>query len=168
LPGCGPSPQAACKQARASRLRLHAGKTGATNRLAWFWSRGSETTLADFGDPRTDTDYRLCVYDHAATTPTLVLDAAVPAAGTSNGKPCWRSHRGGFRFKRKDLAGEGISQIDLEPGREGRAAIALQGHGATLPFPTLPLTRPVKVQLRASNGSCWEASAKLVGKGASR
>jgi hypothetical protein len=57
---------------------------------------------------------------------------------------------------------------DLEPGREGKAAIAVQGHGANLPFPALPLTRLVKVQLRASNGSCWEASAKVVGKGASR
>ncbi len=44
--------------------------------------------------------------------------------------------------------------------------IAVLGHGANLPFPALPLALPVRAQLRASNGSCWEASAKVVGKGA--
>jgi hypothetical protein len=60
----------------------------------------------------------------------------------------------------------GISQVDLKPGRDGKAAISVQGHGANLPFPALPLTMPVRVELRASNGSCWGASSKVVGKGA--
>jgi hypothetical protein len=145
---------------------MHAGATRARSRLAWLWTRGAETTLADFGDPTTATDYRLCVYDHAATTPVLVLDVAVPAGGTSDGKPCWRRHRAGFRFRGKDVAGDGIARVDLEPGRNGKAAIAVHGHGANLPFPALPLALPVTVQLRASNGACWEASPKVVGKGA--
>jgi hypothetical protein len=167
LPGCGPSPLAGCKQPRASRLRLHAGAARAKDSLAWFWTRGA-ATRADFGDPTTATDYRLCVYDHADTTPALVLEAAVPAGGACDGKPCWRHRRAGFRFKSKDLAGDGVAQIDLAPGREGKAAIAVKGRGANLPSPALPLTLPVRVQLRASNGSCWEASPTMVGKGAAR
>ena len=168
LPGCGPAPQTGCKQPRASTLRLHTGAADAKNRLAWLWTRGAETTLANFGDPTTATDYRLCIYDHAATTPTLALDAAVPAGGACNGTPCWRHHRAGFRFRSTDCADGGISQIDLKPGRERKAAIAVKAHGASLLLPALPLTLPVRVELRASNGSCWEATAKVVGKGAAQ
>jgi 6-phosphogluconolactonase (cycloisomerase 2 family) len=168
LPGCGPSPEALCKQALASRLRLHTGATGARNRLTWLWTGGSQTTLGDFGDPTTATDYRLCIYDHVTTSPTLVLDAEVPAGGMCNDKPCWRRHRAGLRFRSTGRAESGISQVDLKPGREGNAGIAVQGHGASLPFPALPLTTPVRVELRASNGSCWAASAKVGGKGAIR
>src|SRR5262249_10936374 len=156
------------KPARASRLRLHAGATGARDRLTWLWTRGAETTLADFGDPMSATDYRLCVYDHLAASPTLVLEAAVPAGGTCTGNPCWRRRRAGLRFRSTDRAADGISRVDLRPGREGKAVIAVQGRGANLPFPALPLTVPVRVELQASNGSCWEAIAKVVGKGATR
>jgi hypothetical protein len=95
-----------------------------------------------------------------------VLDAAVPAGGVCGGKPCWPKHRVGFRFKSKSAAANGIASIDLKPGRDGKAAIAVRGQGANLRFPALPLALPVRVQLRASNGSCWEADPKVVGKGA--
>jgi len=36
----------------------------------------------------------------------------------------------------------------------------VKGRGAELQFPALPLTLPVRVQLRASNGSCWESSRR--------
>src|SRR5262249_11644539 len=57
-------------------------------------TRCAEPTLADFGAPMSATDYRLCVYDHLAASPTLVLEAAVPSGGTCTGKPCWRRRRG--------------------------------------------------------------------------
>jgi 6-phosphogluconolactonase (cycloisomerase 2 family) len=164
LPGCGPSPIAGCRTAHASTLRLRAGDTPAGNRLGWRWSKGAATTLADFGDPTTTTAYRLCVYDHAATTPALVVEAAVPAAGLCHGDPCWRARRRGLRFHGDGVASDGITQIGLTPGRDGKAVIAVKGVGAALPFPAAPIAAPARVQLRASNGACFDASVDVVGK----
>src|SRR5262249_10350097 len=139
LPGCGPSPQDGCRTPRSSRLRIRAGASPAGDRVDWAWTRGAETTLADFGDPTTTTGYRLCVYDHAATTPSLVAEAAVPAGGTCEDNPCWRRRHAGFRFRSAGTASDGIVQVDLVPGRRGRAAIAVKGRGPSLPAPALPL-----------------------------
>ena len=53
---------------------------------------------------------------------------------------------------------DGITQLNLKMGATGKAKIQVKGAKDNLPMPTLPLTLPVRVQLKNSNGVCWEAN----------
>jgi len=64
-------------------------------------------------------------------------------------------------FKYGDEAGtpDGLTRALLEAGGAGRGKIRVKGWGPNLHPPALPLTTPVRVQLRRSDGStCWEAT----------
>ena len=74
------------------------------------------------------------------------------------GKPCWQAKGTGFSYKDKDLTPDGIAQLTLKAGTTGKAKIQVKGSGVNLPMPTLPLGLPVRVQLKNSDGTCWEAS----------
>jgi hypothetical protein len=63
-----------------------------------------------------------------------------------------------FPYKDKDLTPDGIQQLNLKMGATGKAKIQVKGTKDNLPMPTLPLTLPVRVQLKNSNGVCWEAN----------
>ena len=47
--------------------------------------------------------------------------------------------------------------LTLRPGADGQPKIMLKGRGILLQTPLLPMIPPVTVQLRNSDGSCWEA-----------
>jgi len=73
-------------------------------------------------------------------------------------KACWKAAgHSGFKYKDKDLTPDGIQQVVLKAGVSGKAKIQVKGTGINLPIPTLPLTQPVRVQVRNSDGICWEA-----------
>ena len=75
--------------------------------------------------------------------------------------PCWREvGRGGGidYFDPKQQFVEGITQIRLTPGSEGRARGFVKGRGAKLSLPDTPLTAPVTFQLQGSHGECWSGT----------
>jgi hypothetical protein len=155
---CGDAPVAGCRRPVApgrSLLQMRNVAVNAKDRLQWKWNAGAATTVADFGDPRTATDYALCAYDgHGA----LLASASAPAGGDCAGRPCWRATASGFRYVDKALTPNGIRQVVLKAGPAGKAQIGLQGQGATLGLPALPITSlPVTVQLTSSDGACFEA-----------
>jgi hypothetical protein len=128
----------------------------AKDALTWTWSKGAATALADFGNPVSgSTEYTLCIYDSA---PHLI--ATIPGGGTCSGKPCWTATKTGFKYNSKDLALDGIQQLQLTAGVAGKAKIKVTGKGEKLVLPTLPLTQAptVTVQLTNTNGVCWEAA----------
>ena len=47
--------------------------------------------------------------------------------------------------------------MEIRPGLDGRARAVVKGRGERVAVPPLPLTPPVRVQLQAENGECWEA-----------
>lgn len=116
--------------------------------LKWKWLRGSATSYFDFGTPLSSTEYALCLYDAKG----LVLDALVPTGGA------WQSGLHGFKYKSRTGAPEGVTQIQLKLGGDGKAKVLVQGRGALLGMPELAgLVQPLRVQLRNSDGPCWEA-----------
>jgi hypothetical protein len=139
----------------ASVLDLRRGITDESERLAWTW-RG-QTTLADFGAPEVDDDLELCVYSPAGN-PTQVFALAVPAGGTCGRRSCW-TRVPGRRLSYRDplLTPDGIASIVLQSQRVGGVRITLRGKGAGLGM-NLPFVLPVRVQLQAEHGGCWEAS----------
>jgi len=130
--------------------------------LSWQWTAGAATTKADFGDPLTTTGYTLSIYDAAHAQP--VLRARIPAGGlcgTRKPKPCWKETSTGFRYDNTVATPDGILRLVLHEGQAKKARISVQGRGALLAPPALPLTPRVKVQLERADGACWDADYDL-------
>jgi len=157
LAGCVAHVASDCRPAAPgkSTLSLH-DSIAAKRRLAWSWRGAGTTTAADLGDPLRTTGYTLCLFDGAQDSPVVRFLAGVPAGGTCGGKPCWKaSGRKGFRFRSKPPTAQGVSGLSLRAGRTARIVASAQGPGLALP--ALPFAPPVTVQLKASDGPCWDA-----------
>jgi cysteine-rich repeat protein len=155
---CGSAPQLGCRRPVApgkSKLALKDEPFDGGDSLSWKWTKGATTPKADFGSPTTTTDYLLCVYDEGRG---VVTSAFAPAAQVCIDRPCWRETAGAFRYKNSNLTPDGIKLIVLKEGPvPGKAKIIVNARGANLRMGSLPMTQPVTVQLRNSDGACWEA-----------
>jgi hypothetical protein len=119
---------------------------------AWKWTKGTATSLLEFGDPTVTTSYELCLFDETANNPQLVLDAHIPAGGN------WSAFRRGYKYKDAGAANDGITNVVLKAGDDGAASIVIKGKGAGLNAPALPLHQDSRVITQLLNGStCWEA-----------
>jgi hypothetical protein len=159
VPSCTPAPRAACKKPVLSAKatfkvadKLQDRKDG----FQWKWAKGAGTLKPDFGDPTTTTGYSLCVYDEIAGSPALVMGIDAPPAGTCNNRPCWSRTTSGWKY-RSTTNPDGLQQLELKEGVDGRATIVAKGKGETLPLPTLPFAQTVTVQLLNLDGFCWDA-----------
>jgi hypothetical protein len=133
--------------------------------LEWKWLKGQATLAAEFGNPVLETDYRLCLFDLSGETPKLFSQAAAPAAGNCTSKPCWKAlgrvpGTKGYRYNDKEATPDGLKQMTVTPGTDGNAKVVLKATGVNLALPILevPVPQPIKVQLQASNGTCFEAT----------
>ncbi len=159
---CAAAPAAGCRKpavAGAARLAITRTGSAARNALAWHWSKGAATTGTEFGDPTSTAAYVLCVYD-ASGDPQPRAALAAPVAGRCAGAPCWQPTRTGFVYKDRLATPDGLTRVRLHEGSaDGTAKLIVEGHGAGLGAPTLPLTPPVVVQLLDTDTSvCWEAT----------
>src|SRR5437879_1591852 len=156
---CPATPSPACRRPPApgrALLLLQDRTPESLDALFWKWG-GTGTAKADFGNPVTTASYRLCLYDQPGGTPTLRLAAVAPAGGTCGSRPCWLASTTGFQYADPALTSDGLARILLKAGSSGAAKLFVQGSGARLPRPVLPLTPPVTVQLSAGSGACWDA-----------
>lgn len=160
-PDTCPAAPAICRQpfvSGKSSVLLTKKFPSTKDRLQWKWNKGTATSLADFGDPLTSDEYALCLYDDTTLRATL----RIPAGGTCNGRPCWRATSKGFQYKNKEALTlpDGITQLVLRAGSDGRAAIQAQGRGSQLPLPSLSaFSDTLRVQLRnRTSGLCWNAT----------
>lgn len=159
---CGPAPDPGCRQpAQANKavLVLKNKSPDTKDGLLWKYVKGAATVTADFGDPLTATGYSLCVYDSSANAQPLML-AMAPPGGTCAGKPCWKTIKGGFKYKDKELTPDGLQFILEKSGIAGKSKLIVKGKGANLGMTTLPLTTPVTVQLKRNDTptTCWQAT----------
>jgi hypothetical protein len=120
-----------------------------TPRVAWKWTRGAATAIADFGNPTASTSYAFCVYGGAE----LLMGATAPAAGNCVGRPCWTARSSGYRYANRLYTPSGVGRLDLRAGVAGQARIGLKGKGPLLAVPALPIaTLPLTTQLVGSTG----------------
>jgi hypothetical protein len=137
-----------------ARFQLRAHRKGsARDRMRWNL-RGVDSSVPDFGDPTSDTDYQLCVYDVGDGQVSLLMD---PGARAGAG---WREGRSGFKFRAgRDGRGDGLGRVLLKARRGARGSVAAQGRGSALGLPDLPLPddAEVRVQLHNSDGQCWDS-----------
>lgn len=159
---CAGTPLAGCRAPLApgaARLQIRNATPDTKDRLQWKWGKGAATPKAVFGDPTGGTDYRLCLYDGASA---LLGHASAPAGGPCNAKspkPCWRESASGFRYLDEDLTPDGVRQLVLRAGIDGKAKILFEARGPSLQTPVLPIAHlPVRVQLTNTSGACWDAA----------
>jgi hypothetical protein len=166
-PTCAPTPLAACRRPVSlgkSTFQVKNNVNDLKDTLSWKWGKGTATLLGDFGDPvNGTTGYQLCVYDEVLSVPSPVMALMAPPGGTCAGKPCWAAKKTGFLYKDKNLTNDGLMQLQLVAGADGKAKIVAKGKGANLPMPApagpglFAQDIMVVVQLVNSDGMCWEA-----------
>lgn len=156
--GCvdGPRPWCAEPVGPNGRIRVRESADDHADALQWTWGQGSWTSLHDFGNPRTDTSFDVCVYQYGYDGLRLLASDDIPAGGQCSGRPCWSPRRRGYRYD--DSRASGVQSLELWAGDDGQARIAVKGRGPGLGIGTLPVTGPVIAQVQASNGACWESA----------
>jgi CSLREA domain-containing protein len=141
----------------SGQLRILPRRPGIRQRLEWNWNHGEATSLEDFGDPPTDGPFTFCVFDESGSRPTVAFRAST-SSGPCGNVPCWSATAKGLRYHSTEGAPEGIRQLSLKPGADGKARIILKGRGVDLTLPTLPLGLPVRAQLHGTGAACWEST----------
>ena len=145
--GCPPTPLGSCRTAGKSLLSISNKLDDTQDKLLWKWIKGQSTSIADFGDPTSTTQYAICVY-HAGGP---VLSAIVPPT-------FWTASGSGFKYKDPSTSNAGITKIILKASDTNNTKIVLKGEGINLPDPTLMLTAPVTAQLINSDTAvCFTA-----------
>jgi cysteine-rich repeat protein len=164
--GCHAAFADGCRRPTATQraildLRRRARRKG--DALMWAWTSGAATAKADFGDPRTQSGYALCLYTSDGSQVIDVMNA--PAGGQcGRGSPCWHATRQGVTFQSTRGKPDGLTSAVLKSGNAGRARIVVRGKGSNLRLPALPLSSGVAVQLRRSDGTgaCWGAEHDFI------
>ncbi len=169
--GCVAAPRDDCRASldpRQSTLTIDRNADSGRGRLAWRWRKGATTWGGDFGEPAIRDAYELCLYDESQGSPRTLLGIGVPPAGLCRDRKfCWQRFFSGAMYRYRDAGGSagGLTSIDLTPGDDGQARVTLTARGRFFHPPTLPLASPVRMQLRASTGACWEQTYSADGTG---
>jgi hypothetical protein len=149
-PTCATGPVAGCalpSRSGFAPLRISHGSSHGADRLTWHWHPGTALP-ADFGTPQSTTHYQLCVFDADGRT---VARASAPAGAMCGTKPCWRASSRKLWFQNRAL------RLTLKPSATRSARISAVAHGPALGLAGLPVNQPLVVQLKTSDGRCWEA-----------
>ena len=156
IAACGNVPRSGCRASEKSLLLMKDNANDAADKLVWKWVKGDATSQDDFGDPRSTTDYALCVYAGTASGLVTVSEARVGADGV-----LWDTLSDkGYKYKDSTGGQAGVQKVLLKGGTQGHAKELVKGKGAGLPDPahgSLPF--PVRAQLLNSDtGICWEST----------
>lgn len=152
--GCVDGREFSCAWGGGGSIRIHDDVVDGRDRLGARVGVPGWTTPADFGEPRTSTSWDVCVFDDYGYG-SLLSSMTVPAGGTCGGKPCWRPTTRGYRYRDGAGTRDGVKSLVLEAGRKRSISVRA---AAGVPIDGLPATTPVLVQVKGSEGQCWEAT----------
>lgn len=157
LSPCTAAPMHGCRlpvESRKARLHLKDKPADTADTVKWTWRKGAATTLGEFGDPLSTTDYVACLYNRI---PELMMALRIPHGELCGDVPCWkRKGETAFRYADRDATRDGVRKVILRSGPAGKAEVSLIAKGASVPMPAFRFFPPVRMQLQA-NGLCWEA-----------
>jgi hypothetical protein len=155
---CDPTPLAGCKSAGKMKFGVHNDEVvDSKDAIKWSWRLGELTTTVELGNPITTDEYVLCIYDGRSGTPTLLSQLTAPTG------LLWRPKGNkGFGYKDKTRSNDGLQNIRLRAGDNGRAKMLVKARGGVIPMwaPFTPLAMfegnpSVIVNLVNSQGWCW-------------
>jgi hypothetical protein len=161
-PVCPASPQTGCTTGEPGRsvVQVKDNDDDTRDRFRWKLGKAESTDLFEFGDPTNDAGvrYRMCMYDASGARSS----AEVPSLGTCDGRDCWKvTGTKGFKYKDKAGSTDGITDIKLRAGEDGKTQVQVKARGAGFETPTPPLDSPVVAQLTVSDGEslrCWQTT----------
>jgi hypothetical protein len=159
---CSDTPAQNCLVAGMTRVRLSNPRNPERRHLQVQLTATAASPRGLFGDPTTDTDYAVCLYDHVGQAPVLAFVAEIPASSDWL-KPL---RAPGWRYDDFLAEDHGFVYGRLRPSNQsGRAKIVLRAVGENLPE-ALPFSRQlmfalqdrVVAQVVNSEGSCWQGT----------
>lgn len=135
---------------------LKSDPTPAKASLKWKWASLGAFDVSALGNPASTDDLTLCLADATG----YQAQATATAGGTcAGGKPCWTLATGKVKYKNKDATAEGVINLQGKTGIAKKGKLSVQGKGANLEVPALPLSTPVKAYLIREDGSaCWSST----------
>ncbi len=151
---CAPAPITGCitpTPPHPTRLWMNTRASHRRDNVVWKWYRGASAQALAFADPTTTSDYAFCLYGEGSGGETSLLFAATAPAASY-----WRQTGTGFRYRTGTGLPNGLTKVYLDARRGGRGRIVLKGRGRQLHLPDLPVTVPLRVQLQAASGECFE------------
>ena len=154
---CEPTPEVGCRPpvaAGKAQLQIKNKTPDSKDQIQWKYKKGAATTKADFGDPPGGTDYAFCIYANG----TLISSAAFPGASFCNTAPCWREQSTGYRWTDRTANAGGLTKGIFKAGAAGKTTIQLKLQGVNIDMPSMPVAQPIVVQLKNSDGVCWETT----------
>lgn len=157
---CEAAPVVGCLGGEKASFQMKDKDGDAKDQVKWKISKVDSFDHTALGDPATSAQYKLCIYDETADTPTLVGTLAIEAgAGWDDKNPK------GFKYKNKTGSSDGVTKAQLKPSDKNKGKVQLIAKGSTANWP-LPLSASeyfdqdsnVTVQL-VSNGTatCWSS-----------
>ena len=148
-----------CKSAGRTKLALRKRSDEKRDTLSFSWTVGEATSVAELGAPDATTDYTVCVWDHVAGTPSLVMTMKAPAGGNCTGRPCWTPLSGGTAYRYSDAGRlpHGIQQLRVRSGALGAPRVTVKAKGVALPNPPMPFKQSPRITVQVVNdaGTCW-------------
>jgi hypothetical protein len=127
--------------------------------VSWRWTHGPAVDANALGFPYQATDFAFCVYDDSVTTPGVVARASLPAGPACAGARCWRinSRESAASYRDKLGVAGAVGSASLKSGESYKTSAHVKARGVGLAMGTLFTGFPLRVQLQAENGQCWEA-----------
>jgi len=102
----------------------------------------------------------LCAYDGSGVRFSVLASAG----GSCAALPCWSTVGSrGYQYTDPLHTPLGLHTLLLKSGGEGKATFVAVGKGVNLPAFDLPASLPLRVQLQAKSGACWDAAYSAAG-----
>lgn len=165
---CGSAPATGCSAPVSgedkSKLIIRTGDDGPYyphgNILVWTFGKGGPTISADFGDPSaSSTNYRMCLWEDPYGTPSLLSQSLFYPPYPGVEEDYWRRKASGaLSFKRRQASGLSAKMLAI-PGAATRVKVRVTGvYAGMTNLLQPPLMQPLLIQLKNSDGGCWESS----------
>lgn len=158
------TPLSGCRTAAKSVLLIKDSGNDAKDKLIWKFSKGEATSQAEFGSPRTTTDYALCIY--AGPDEEYVMGITVPSHGSH-----WKALGSkGFKYKDKGGTADGVQGLLVKGSQSDKSRAIVKAKDQSMPDAALgDLPAPLVAQLLTSDTSvCWEAAFSTIRKNSAR
>lgn len=154
---CPAEPQPGCRTAGKGAIKFRSHPIPTKESLRWTWAKGAATTLPEF----VSGPHLLCGYDESSFPPVLVYEALarhnVTCSKKSGGPPCWTTKGLKGKYKNDFASPDGIRNMKVIAGDEGKTKIVVKAQGASFDPPALPLGVPFRLQF-VTDSACWEAT----------
>jgi hypothetical protein len=159
--GSCPPNAVACRPSDKNKILIKNKTDDTKDTVIWKWSKGADTSQADFADPRSTAEYALCFYSGPSSD--LLKQLSIPPSATK-----WTAvGTKGFKYSDTTGSADGVTKVLVKGGILGKSKALLKGKGSLLPDfnGDLPLPMgdlPLIVQLRNNQtGICWEGEFPL-------